>query len=76
LFKFGKIKTVKAIYKKIIMENDLITLKTDCKLTNVPSSIEPAKLQRIFVKRNTTFVDTAQRPASQLPLSRGGTKHD
>jgi hypothetical protein len=53
------------------MENDLITLKTDCKLTNVPSSIEPAMLKWILVKRITTFIDTAQQPTSQLTLSRG-----
>ena len=52
------------------MENYLFNLKANCKLANVPSGIAPAKIQRILVKRNTTFIDIAQQPASQLTLSR------
>jgi len=52
------------------MGNDLFKMKANCKLAKVSSGTGLAKLQRIFVKRNTTFIDTAQQPASQLPLSR------
>jgi hypothetical protein len=52
------------------MENDLFKMKANCKLAKVPSGTALAKLQRILVKRITTFINTAQQPASQLPLSR------
>ena len=53
------------------MGNDLFKMKANCKLAKVSSGTAPAKIQRILVKRNTTFIDIAQQPASQLTLSKG-----
>ena len=52
------------------MENDFVNWKANCKLSKVPSGTALAKLQWILLKKNITFINAAQQPASQLPLSR------